>query len=54
MNIAIPRAILPLDQFKENIRYWVFDENLSNIEITHRILVRLDKPCSFRTIENRL
>jgi hypothetical protein len=54
MNIAMPRAILPLDQFKENIRYWIFEENLSNIEIAHRISVRLDKPCSFRTIENRL
>jgi hypothetical protein len=50
----MPCAILPLDQFKENIRYWIFKENLSNIEIAHRISVRLDKPCSFRTIKNRL
>jgi transposase len=50
----MPRHSLPLDQFKENIRSWVFDENLSNDEIASRISVRLRKPCTSRTIERRL
>jgi hypothetical protein len=50
----MPRVPLPLNQFKEDIRHWVYNEGLGTEAIAHQISVRLGKPCSFRTIENRL
>ena len=50
----MPRISLPVEQFKEDIHHWIYDENLSNTEIARQISVRLSKPCSLCTIENHL
>jgi hypothetical protein len=50
----MPLVPLPIDQFKDNIYSWVYDEGLSNKEIAQRISVRPRQPCTARTIERRL
>jgi hypothetical protein len=50
----MPNPRLPLDQFKDEIYNWIFIDCLKNKDIASLLSTRLGKPCSLRTLENRL
>jgi len=50
----MPRPSFPLDQFKEEIRHWIYNENSTAEVIAERVSARLGQNCTLRTIERRL
>jgi hypothetical protein len=47
----MPRPSIPIDQFKEDIRRWVFDDSYTAEKVADLVSLRLGQPCTPRTIK---
>ena len=50
----MPNLPLPLDQFKDDISKWIYQDLLTTKEVASQLSIRLGRPCSVRTLGNRL
>jgi hypothetical protein len=50
----MPNPRLPLDQFKDEVYNWIYNDHETTQEIARRLAVRLGRPCTSRTIKTRL
>ena len=51
---TMPRPSIPIDQFKEDIRRWVFEDSYTAEKVADLVSLRLGQPCTPRTIKRRL